>query len=287
MTTSDSHCLIGERKRVPVSVIIPCYRCSDTIEHAFQSVINQSALPEEICLIDDASRDDGRTEIALRSLKERFDRLIRTTIITLVENRGPGFARNVGWDAASQPYLAFLDADDAWHPQKMEIVYGIVANEPEIDLIGHGFFSGDARERKRIYSTKDRYVVIRKKFYSILLINPFVTPSIVLKRDIAERFNPRLRYCEDHEFLLRVSHRYHISRLDLKLVELGREPFAEGGLTAMRTRMRIGEIRMYAEALKYRRRLIVWLPGLIMLSLVKHATLLGVSFIRRGKAVRS
>ncbi len=279
---------VDATKRVPVSVIIPCYQCSDTIDLAVQSVINQSAMPGEICLIDDGSGDDGRTKRALHSLKERYDSVIKTHIILQKENKGPGSARNAGWDMASQPYVAFLDADDAWHPQKLELIHRILEKNPLIDLIGHDFYMRDEREGGQVYSAeKNGYVVRKKSYISILLINPFVTPSFVLKKSISQRFNPNLRYCEDHEFLLRVSHTYHVAHAKLKLVQLGREPFAEGGLTAMRTRMRLGEVTMYVEALKYRKGLVVWLPALILLSMVKHAALLGLSYVRRGKVVPS
>ncbi|MHB8108756.1 MAG: glycosyltransferase family 2 protein [Syntrophorhabdaceae bacterium] len=272
----------GVRQRVPVSVIIPCYRCGGSIDAALQSVVGQSALPAEVLLIDDGSLDDGRTADALHSLKGCFGDVVEIRIIIFDENRGPGFARNAGWDAATQPYVAFLDADDAWHPYKLELVFGILEKHPCIDLIGHDFsVKGDRGVRIERASADVQNRLEIKGFYSILLMNPFVTPSIVLKRSISERFNPNLRYCEDHEFLLRLSHRHHISFLNCKLVELGRAPFSKGGLTAMRTRMRMGEITMYFEALKYRRGLIAMLPALVLYSMLKHVILLGFSHLWR------
>jgi hypothetical protein len=93
--------------------------------------------------------------------------------------------------------------------------------------------------------------------------------------------NPHLRYCEDHEFLLRVAHSYNVYYLKLKLVQLGREPFAQGGLTAKRLLMRRGEIVMYFEALKYRHALFLLLPLLILFSMIKHLVLLGLQYLPR------
>jgi teichuronic acid biosynthesis glycosyltransferase TuaG len=271
--------------KVPVSVVIPCYECHDTVAAAVESVARQTALPEELLLIDDASPDNGKTIDTLNAIKDRVDQIIHIIIIRLDENKGPAHARNVGWEAASQPYIAFLDADDTWHPQKLEITYSIMERSPVIDLIGHDFYlAKDHEGGLKVYPTKTQPKLFKKHFLSILLINPFVTPSFLLKRNISERFNPLLRYCEDHEFLLRVSNTYNIYHLKLKLAQLGREPFVDGGLTAKRTRMRMGEIAMYFEALKYRKGLVVLLPVLILFSMIKHATLLGLSYLR-GKSI--
>ena len=57
---------------VPVSVVVPCYCCEDTIERAVVSVMSQTALPGEVILVDDASPDHGRTLSKLQELQERF-----------------------------------------------------------------------------------------------------------------------------------------------------------------------------------------------------------------------
>lgn len=271
-----------KRKKVPVSVIIPCYNCSETINLTVESIIQQTRLPEELFLINDASPDNGRTIATLNSLKDRLGSIIDIHVINFTENKGPASARNAGWDAATKPYISFLDADDRWHPQKLEIIYSIIEQNPQVDLIGHDFYLAvDQSSARTVYSTQSIPGIIRKRFYSILLLNPFVTPSFLLKRDIRQIMNPHLRYCEDHEFLLRVSHTYNVYYLKLKLVQLGREPFAEGGLTAKRLLMRKGEIIMYLEAVKYRNVLSLFLPLLILLSMIKHVVLLGLSYFQR------
>ncbi|MGA3207386.1 MAG: glycosyltransferase family 2 protein [Syntrophales bacterium] len=267
-------------KNVPVSVIIPCYKCSPTIASAVESVVRQTRLPVELFLIDDASPDNGQTIAALNSLRDRFGRIIKINIINFDKNRGPAFARNTGWDAASQPYVAFLDADDAWHPRKLEISYDIIKENPFIDLLGHDFYINGCMGEIDAFLSGVNYGIVKKSFYPILLLNPFVTPSIFLKKSISERFNVNLRYCEDHEFLLRVSRIYNVYYAKLKLVQLGKEPFTGGGLTAKRTRMRLGEISMYFEALKYKKSLVLILPLLILFSLVKHSVLLGLTQFR-------
>lgn len=123
---------------VPVSVVVPCYCCEGTIERAVDSVMKQTALPAEVLLVDDASPDQGRTLNKLRQLQGRFRDKTHIEVIALKNNGGPSVARNAGWEAATQPYIAFLDADDAWHPQKLEIQYEWMKEYSEVVLTGHG-----------------------------------------------------------------------------------------------------------------------------------------------------
>src|SRR2546427_9146273 len=105
----------------PVSVLIPSYCCADTVARAVESAVEQTLTPAEIIMVDDASPDGGKTYCALKDLQQRFSRRTAIRIIRLERNGGPGAARNRAWEVASQPYVAFLDADDAWHPRKLEI----------------------------------------------------------------------------------------------------------------------------------------------------------------------
>src|SRR5215831_14326963 len=100
------------REHAPVSAVIPCYRCGATIRRALESVAGQTLLPSEVILVDDCSADG--TEAELRQIATEYPQgWIK--VVSLSANGGPGVARNGGWDAAAQPYVAFLDADDCWH----------------------------------------------------------------------------------------------------------------------------------------------------------------------------
>lgn len=117
-----------------VSVVIPCYRCSDVIERAVTSVWEQTLRPAEVILVDDCSGDG--TVDTLYALQKKFPpNWIK--VIELEQNSGPGEARNAGWAAASHSYVAFLDADDSWHPQKIEIQYSWMIEHPDVVLTGH------------------------------------------------------------------------------------------------------------------------------------------------------
>src|SRR5262249_36311728 len=122
--------------RVPVAVIISCYRCATTIPRALESVARQTALPEEVLLVDDGSCDE--TLDTLKVLAERYRYDLRITIIALPQNSGCAVARNTAWEQTKQQFLAFLDADDAWHSKKLEIQYQWMQTHSETILSGHG-----------------------------------------------------------------------------------------------------------------------------------------------------
>ncbi|MGB5082945.1 MAG: glycosyltransferase family 2 protein, partial [Burkholderiales bacterium] len=123
-----------DSERVPVSVVIPCYRCKGTLRRAIASVAGQSARPVEVVLVDDGS-DDGSLGL-LRDIQHELGG-DWVKVIALGQNRGAGPARNAGWNVATGRYLAFLDADDAWHPRKIEVQYSFMESNPGVALCGH------------------------------------------------------------------------------------------------------------------------------------------------------
>lgn len=98
-----------------VSIITPLYNNQDTLEDCIASIINQSYEYWELILIDDASTD-GSLNIArqVASLDSRVK------VLSHSFNKGAAQARNSGTTMASGDYIAFLDADDIWYPNKLE-----------------------------------------------------------------------------------------------------------------------------------------------------------------------
>ena len=117
-----------------VSVIIPAYNSASTIIRALQSVAAQTLVPLGIIVVDDASTDTTR-EVAANFASTSS---IPLHVITHPANGGPSTARNAGWDRAIGDYIAFLDADDQWHPRKIELQYPIMQTQPEVTMSCHG-----------------------------------------------------------------------------------------------------------------------------------------------------
>lgn len=233
-----------------VSVVIPCFCCSETIFRAVDSVLNQTLLPREIILVDDFSNDHGAT---LRALSEIRDSNIKTliTIVALNINDGPGTARNAGWDKASQPYIAFLDADDSWHPKKIEIQYGWMMTNPKLALSFHRSQQYDLNDN--LTSDLGKYNVKPVAFKSLLLSNCVPTRSVMLKTSIPQRFYPGKRHAEDYLLWLKIAYAEgRIWYLDVVLSYSYKQDFGEGGLNSFLKKSHVGVLDAYKKILKDR-----------------------------------
>ncbi len=184
-----------------ISVIIPTFNRADRLVRALASVNNQRTLPAEVIVVDDGSTD--ATESRVLRFKDRTDLQIH---YVKQPNRGPAAARNRGIAMASQPYLAFLDADDEWHKNKLSAQFQALASAPEY-LIAH------TRER---WLRRGRHLN-QKKHHSPPHGNIFLQSlhlccvgmsTVMARRELFERyglFDETLRCCEDYDCWLRIS----------------------------------------------------------------------------------
>ena len=225
----------------PVSVVIPCFRCSLTIERAVISVAQQSQKPAELILVDDSSGDD--TLLVLQDLAKHHSDLIK--IIALAKNQGPANARNVGWAAATQTYIAFLDADDAWHSQKIEIQTAYMDAHPDVVLCGHKhkvLVNTTALPNWKVQTWMEQHI----SKWSLLVSNRFSPTSAMLRADIEQRFLQSQRYSEDYLLWLElVCSGKRVTKLSAELAVRYTNPFGTGGLSAQLWLMEQGELSNY------------------------------------------
>jgi len=230
-----------------VSVIIPCFCCSKTIERAVDSVLKQTLLPREIILVDDFSNDSGATLQALSEIQNSNPSNL-ITIIALDKNNGPGTARNVGWDQASQPYIAFLDADDSWHPKKLEIQYGWMMSNPKIALSFHRSHQIELKET--LASDLVEFTVKPVTFRSLLLSNCVPTRSVMLRKLIPQRFDSGKRYAEDYLLWLKIAYAEGgIWFADIVLSYSYKNDFGQGGLNSFLYKSHAGVLDTYKKIL--------------------------------------
>ncbi|ALZ64655.1 Putative teichuronic acid biosynthesis glycosyltransferase TuaG (plasmid) [Bacillus cereus] len=105
-----------EREFQPlVSIVTPSYNASSFIKETIQSVQSQTYKNWEMIIIDDVSKDN-----TCELIKEEIKKDNRIRLIELQENGGPAIARNTGITNAKAKYVAFLDSDDLWLPEKLE-----------------------------------------------------------------------------------------------------------------------------------------------------------------------
>ena len=109
-----------------VSVVIPTYNRQRLVQDTIDSVLRQTFGDLELIVIDDGSTDDTR-----RVLQDRYGTRIR---YVYQENQGESAARNHGIALAGGEYVAFVDSDDLWHPQKLERQVEVFEADPGIGL---------------------------------------------------------------------------------------------------------------------------------------------------------
>lgn len=106
-----------------VSIIMPSYNCSDYIEETINSVLAQTYVNWELIIVDDCSSDD-----TLEILKKVQDKDNRIIVHQLEVNSGAAVARNKALEKAQGEYIAFLDSDDLWSPNKLELQINFMKN---------------------------------------------------------------------------------------------------------------------------------------------------------------
>ncbi|HSI22295.1 MAG TPA: glycosyltransferase family 2 protein [Methylophilaceae bacterium] len=209
-----------------VSVVIPCFNSAKTIERAIHSVLEQTMLPTEIIIVDDASSDETLGVVD----QFRGTPLSNVIVIGLKENSGPSRARNIGWERTVTDYVAFLDADDFWLPQKLAQVMDFFSQHPNTVACGHRFAVLNAIARTE--SAKNASAV-DYSYHQLLIRNQFSTPAMVVKRDIAPRFPEHLRGAEDYALWLDIAFQYGpIPKLSKVLAGSSKSLYGESGLSS-------------------------------------------------------
>lgn len=257
---------------LPVSVVIPFYRAQDTIRRALDSVMEQTCLPQELVVVDDCS---GNVAVAmLRDLLRDYSQ-VQCQLIESKLNAGPGVARNVGWQVAGQPYVAFLDADDSWHPRKLEIQYEWMQAHPDVMLSGHSSVRYEASQPAFTKLQAQRVSTTR-----LLWSNVFSSRSIMVRRELPVRFDLHKRYMEDHWWLLSVVNSgYKVYRLDLPLAYIYKADYGASGLSSRLWRMEQGELDNYCRLRRQGYVGLLTLSLLVIYSLLKFFKRLLVSLI--------
>jgi glycosyltransferase involved in cell wall biosynthesis len=214
-----------------------------TLDRAVASVAAQTWRPAELVLVDDCSGDG--TLALLRSIQFHYGDWVK--VVALPVNVGAAAARNAGWQVATQVLIAFLDSDDAWHPQKIEIQCAYMQSHPEVALCGHlcRQLNPSASEAPwwSVGATNGAQIVT---LTDLLLRHAFVTPSVMLKSNIATRFADGLRHMEDHRLWLEiVGAPLLTAKLMVELVAVYKPVYGATGLSADMWSMEKAELANY------------------------------------------
>ena len=217
-----------------ISVVIPAFNRLDSLIRAIDSVECSNRSLVEIIVVDDGSSEDLRKHLPQRNKHGVVIRCLRFPV-----NRGPQAARNLGMRRARFTYVAFLDSDDTFHSQKLDVVLAKLSSD-SVDLLFHAVTGmGKYNWLARTWS---RYLSGWLPFHWLAaLYNPVVTPGLIVRHKRCLGV-PWLRFCEDYSFILRYSSAdTRVTYLDAELSAVYRRPFTQGGLSSSAWRMRKGE----------------------------------------------
>jgi len=243
-----------------VSVIIPAYNRVDYIDQAVQSVLGQTCKNVELLVVDDGSNDGTYEKL------QNYDTRLHLLTHAGHANRGQSASINLGLDSAQGKYIAILDSDDYWTPNKLEVQVDYLERHPNIGLVysnGYGvdasgnitynFYSDDHRE------TNEPGRVLMD-CYLLLPQNALVRKNVY---DQAGRFDESYRAAQDHDMLIRIA-------------ELTRFAYLPDYLWYY---------RRHGDSISSKNQLLRWKNGFKILKAARHRYPYALSVIRKRRAV--
>ncbi|MGH9463241.1 MAG: glycosyltransferase family 2 protein [Vicinamibacteria bacterium] len=175
-----------------VSVVIPCYNGAAFLRETLASVLAQTHPVLEVIVVDDGSTDDS-AEIAAS-----FGPPVR---VIRQPNQGESVARNRGVRESRGEWIAFLDADDAWLPNRIEAQFAQCPPDAVAVHCNLIFFGAENYTTQ----TEETPTHLRYSLAELCCRNCFHTPSaIIVRRDVCPSFPERIRYAEDLLFFLEI-----------------------------------------------------------------------------------
>jgi len=200
-----------------VSVIIPVYNAETFLSETIESVITQTYADWEIVAVDDGSTD--RSGEILRKYEQRLPQKFH---VIVQQNSGTSAARNTAIKASKGEYIAFLDHDDLWLPEKLE---------KQVELLDSN------KKRGMVYS--DNYVIdsngnLKKKsllpyrtfrgcvFNELFHRNFIALLTVVIRKEVLNKvgmFNPKYKIAEEYDLFLRIAEHYLIDFVEQPLAK--------------------------------------------------------------------
>jgi glycosyltransferase involved in cell wall biosynthesis len=225
------------------SVVIPLYNSENTIKACLESVFTQTRidLVDEIVIID-----DGSTDNSIKIIKEEFPgKYIK---IISKKNGGAASARNIGIKFAKNRFIALLDSDDEWKPNKIEKQAMVLNEFPEIKALGSNRSGESIKAGKEI-----REGLFQLSPVQYCIKNWPCTPSLVFDKCVFnsdQYFPEEMRHAEEGLFFLYLSSSCGLYYVEDELVVCGngKRAFGDWGLSGDVKAMHMGNLKMIKKA---------------------------------------
>lgn len=194
------------------SVIIPTYNRRDFLKKAVDTVLAQTHRDFELIIADDGSTD------GTRDMLEAYDDPRLRYVCQ--DNQGPAAARNLGLTHAQADWIAFLDSDDWWLPQKLERSAAYIEMYPEIHIFHTEeiwYRRGKLLAQKKKHQKPDGQVYCKALPLCCISISTAVVRRSILEK--AGGFDESFPACEDYDLWLRITSRYPVKLIPEALTE--------------------------------------------------------------------
>jgi glycosyltransferase involved in cell wall biosynthesis len=207
-----------------VDVIIPTYNREGFLREAIASVLNQTFRDFTIIVVDDGGED--RAKDVVESFQDRRIEYVRNPM-----NGGEARARNIGLANSKADYIAFLDDDDDWLPEKLKSQMDLLESRPaQVGGVYAGFTAIDSRTGATLYDwiPHKRGDICHEMAYENVV---GTSSTVLLRRECFERvgrFDESIPYGLDYDMWIRISKEFHFDCIEKSLV---RYHYHEGRLT--------------------------------------------------------
>lgn len=179
-----------------ISIIVPNYNSELVLQETLDSVINQTYKNWELIFVDDCSTDSSY-QIAKKN--SEFDKRIR--IFQLENNSGPGYATKYGFEKAKGEWIAFIDADDVWSLNKLEVQLNFcLKNNYKFSCTDYVQVDGNGKSLNRIIKCHPK-----ANYRKVLMFCPIGSSTVLIKSSLLAKVEiPNIRKNNDFSLWLRI-----------------------------------------------------------------------------------
>ena len=203
---------MNAKKKNKISVVIPSYNRVCFLSRAINSILNQSHQVNEIILVDNGSNDG-----TVSFIKEKY----KMVKVIYEKKKGVSYARNTGIEKSKNDWIAFLDSDDEWLPNKIKEQFDLLKkNKYNLNLIHTNeiwFKNGVFQNQKKKHEKKGGYI-----FESCLNICKISPSSVIIKKKTFNEyglFDTKFKVCEDYELWLRLTSKFKVGYINTALIK--------------------------------------------------------------------
>ncbi len=199
--------LKDDSRGISISVVIPAYNAEKSISRTIESVLAQSRRPDEIIVVDDGSTDQTA---------QRIKEFGSDVCYIYQENAGPSVARNRGIEAAGSEWIAFLDADDEWLPETLDLQCELLSRNKHLVWTTANFYHCLCDENRRGCNVNPKLAAEAlggKEYFDDFFRTSLphgcgCTVTMLIKKEVLEQagmFQPGLHIAEDTDLWFRIA----------------------------------------------------------------------------------